>query len=86
MALYHLWRSLVMQIQKDPSGVKVLTPEQEQNMNGFMREATDFTRITDLCPVLPRVRLLAAQRRLADNGGQALEGSFLSEALLVCWF
>ena len=37
-----------MQIQKDLSVVKVLTPEQEQNMNGFMREATDFTRITDL--------------------------------------
>ena len=86
MALYHAWRSMVMQVQKDPSGGKILTPEQEQNMSGLMREATDFTRITDLF----RFCLVSAASQpnviLRTAEAKRLQGLFSSRLCLLVSF
>lgn len=48
MAVYHGWRTLVLQVQKDASGPKILDEQQERDFNTVFREAADYCKITDL--------------------------------------
>ena len=75
-----------MQVQKDPAGAKILNLEQEENISGVMREATDFTRITDLF----RFCLVSASSQpnvvLRTTEAKRLKGLFSARFCLLVGF
>ena len=69
MALYHTWRSCLLQVQKDPQGPKVLTVDQETKINAVKKTSIDLYCVRRRRAALALMRCGSRCCRLRRGGG-----------------